>query len=215
MTTLQTLVSAVIDGDESGAVVATKKVIEEKIAIEEVISTLTQAIREVGEMFARMEIFLPGMVMSSRAMKAAMNKLEPEIKAAGVTLEKKGCVVIGTVEGDMHEIGKFIVITVLQAQGFEVHDLGIDVNALDFVKKAEEVKADIIGSSSLMTTTMPKQREIITILEAKGLRDKYHVILGGAPVTQEWVDESGADSWGENASVAVDILERVMEERGK
>ena len=215
MPTLQTLVSAVIDGDEDGAVVATKKVIEEKIAIEEVISTLTEAIREVGEMFARMEIFLPGMVMSSRAMKAAMNELEPEIKAAGVTLEKKGCVVIGTVEGDMHEIGKFIVITVLQAQGFEVHDLGIDVNALDFVKKAEEVKADIIGSSSLMTTTMPKQREIITILEAKGLRDKYHVILGGAPVTQEWVDESGADSWGENASVAVDILERVMEERGK
>ncbi len=215
MTTLQTLVSAVIDGDEDEAVVAIKKVIEEKIAIEEVISALTEAIREVGEMFARMEIFLPGMVMSSRAMKAAMNELEPEIKAAGVTLEKKGCVVIGTVEGDMHEIGKFIVITVLQAQGFEVHDLGIDVNALDFVKKAEEVKADIIGSSSLMTTTMPKQREIITILEAKGLRDKYHVILGGAPVTQEWVDESGADSWGENASVAVDILERVMEERGK
>ena len=201
MTTLQTLVSAVIDGDEDEAVVATKKVIEEKIAIEEVISTLTQAIREVGEMFARMEIFLPGMVMSSRAMKAAMNELEPEIKAAGVTLEKKGIVVIGTVEGDMHEIGKFIVITVLQAQGFEVHDLGIDVNALDFVKKAEEVKADIIGSSSLMTTTMPKQREIIAILEAKGLRDKYHVILGGAPVTQEWVDESGADSWGENANV--------------
>ncbi len=215
MTTLQTLASAVIDGDEDGAVVATKKVIEENIAIEDVISALTKAIREVGEMFARMDIFLPGMVMSSRAMKAAMTELEPEIKASGVTLEKKGVVVIGTVEGDMHEIGKFIVITVLQSQGFEVHDLGIDVNALDFVKKAEEVKADIIGSSSLMTTTMPKQREIITILEAKGLRAKYHVILGGAPVTQEWVDESGADSWGENASVAVEILERVMEERGK
>ncbi len=215
MTTLQTLASAVIDGDEDGAVVATKKVIEENIAIEDVISALTKAIREVGEMFARMDIFLPGMVMSSRAMKAAMTELEPEIKASGVTLEKKGVVVIGTVEGDMHEIGKFIVITVLQSQGFEVHDLGIDVNALDFVKKAEEVKADIIGSSSLMTTTMPKQREIINILEAKGLRDKYHVILGGAPVTQEWVDESGADSWGENASVAVEILERVMEERGK
>jgi corrinoid protein of di/trimethylamine methyltransferase len=215
MTTLQTLASAVIDGDEDGAVVATKKVIEENIAIEDVISALTKAIREVGEMFARMDIFLPGMVMSSRAMKAAMTELEPEIKASGVTLEKKGVVVIGTVEGDMHEIGKFIVITVLQSQGFEVHDLGIDVNALDFIKKAEEVKADIIGSSSLMTTTMPKQREIINILEAKGLRDKYHVILGGAPVTQEWVDESGADSWGENASVAVEILERVMEERGK
>jgi len=215
MTPLQTLVKTVIDGDEDGAVVAVKNVIQEKIAIDEVISALTDGIREVGERFGRMEIFIPGIVMSSRAMKAAMNELEPEIKASGVTLKKKGIVIIGTVEGDMHEIGKFIVINVLQAQGFEVHDLGVNVNALDFVRKAEEVSADIIGVSSLMTTTMPKQREIIAILDAKGFRDKYHVILGGAPVTQEWVDESGADSWGENANVAVEILERVMEERGK
>lgn len=215
MTSLQTLVDNVIKGDEDGAVTATKMTIQEKVPIDEVITALTQAIREVGEMFARMEIFLPGMVMSSKAMQAAMNELEPEIKAAGMILEKKGRVVIGTVEGDMHEIGKFIVTTVLQSQGFEVHDLGIDVNALDFIRKAEEVNADIIGASSLMTTTMPKQSEIIKILEEKGLRDKYHVILGGAPVTQEWVDESGADSWGENANVAVEILEHVMEERGK
>lgn len=215
MTPLQTLVRTVIDGDVDGAVVAAKKVIQEKIAVDEVISALTDGIREVGEKFARMEIFIPGMVMSSRAMMAAMNELEPEIQASGVTLKKKGIVIIGTVEGDMHEIGKFIVTTVLQAQGFEVHDLGIDVNALDFVRKAEEVNADIIGVSSLMTTTMPKQKEIITILEAKGLRNKYHIILGGAPVTQEWVDECGADSWGENSTVAVEILERVMEERGK
>jgi corrinoid protein of di/trimethylamine methyltransferase len=215
MTSLQTLVDNVIKGDEDGAVTATKMTIQEKVPIDEVITALTQAIREVGEMFARMEIFLPGMVMSSKAMQAAMNELEPEIKAAGMILEKKGRVVIGTVEGDMHEIGKFIVTTVLQAQGFEVHDLGIDVNALDFIKKAEEVNADIIGASSLMTTTMPKQSEILRILEEKGLRDKYHVILGGAPVTQEWVDECGADSWGETASVGVEILEQVMEERGE
>jgi corrinoid protein of di/trimethylamine methyltransferase len=215
MKSLKTLVNTILDGNEDGAVIATKKAIQEEIPVDEVISTLTDAIREVGERFAHMEIFLPGMVMSSKAMKAAMNELEPEIKAAGMIMEKKGCVVIGTVEGDMHEIGKFIVSTVLEAQGFEVHDLGIDINALDFIKKAEEVNADIIGASSLMTTTMPKQSEIITILEAKGLRDKYHVILGGAPVTQEWVDECGADSWGETASVGVEILERVMEERGK
>jgi corrinoid protein of di/trimethylamine methyltransferase len=215
MTTLQTLVNTVIDGDEDGAVVAAKKVIQEKIAVDEVISALTDGIREVGKKFARMEIFLPEMMMSSRAMKAAMNELEPEVKASGVNLMKKGILIIGTVEGDMHEIGKFIVSTMLQAIGFEVHDLGIDVNALDFVRKAEEVKADIIGVSSLMTTTMPKQREIITILEEKELRDKYHVILGGAPVTQAWVDEIGADSWGENAGVTVEILEGLMEERSK
>lgn len=215
MTTLQTLVNTVIDGDEDGAVVAAKKVIQEKTAVDEVISALTDGIREVGEKFARMDIFLPEMMMSSRAMKAAMNELEPEVKASGVTLMKKGILIIGTVEGDVHEIGKFIVSTMLQAIGFEVHDLGIDVNALDFVRKAEEVKADIIGVSSLMTTTMPKQREITTILEEKELRDKYHVILGGAPVTQAWVDEIGADSWGENAGVTVEILEGVMEERGK
>ena len=215
MTTLQTLVDTVIDGDDDGAVVATKNVIQEKIPVDEVISALTHGIREVGEKFARMEIYLPEMMMSSMAMKAAMNELEPEVKAAGVTMTKKGILIIGTVEGDMHEIGKFIVSTMLQAIGFEVHDLGTDVNALDFVRKAEEVKADIIGVSSLMTTTMPKQGEVIAILEEKEVRNKYHVILGGAPVTQAWADEIGADSWGENAGVTVEILEGVMDERGK
>lgn len=215
MSILQILATSIIDGDEGKAIETTKAAINENIPIEELIGALTEAIREVGERFGRMEIFLPGMVFSSNAMKAAMKILEPQIKASGLELEKKGSIVIGTVEGDMHEIGKYIVTTVLEAQGFEVHDLGIDVNALEFVKRAEEVGADIIGASSLMTTTMPKQKEIITILEEKGLRDKYHVILGGAPVTQEWVDECGADSWGETASVGVEILERVMKERGK
>ena len=113
----------------------------------------------------------------------------------------------------MHEIGKDIAITMLKVAGFEVHDLGRDVSSLDFVRQAEEVHADIIGASALMTTTMPAQKEIIDILEAKGLRAKYHVILGGAPVTSEWVAEAGADSWGENAGKAVKILEQVMAEK--
>jgi corrinoid protein of di/trimethylamine methyltransferase len=215
MEKLRTLIQAVMDGDEKAAITATNEALQEGLPVDEIITTLTDAIREVGDRFGRAEIFLPGMVFSSNAMKAAMSTLEPEILASGLIIEKKGSVVIGTVEGDMHEIGKYIVTTVLEAQGFTVHDLGIDVNALDFIRKAEEVNADIIGVSSLMTTTMPKQKEIINILEEKGLRDKYHVILGGAPVTQEWVDECGADSWGESASVGVEILERVMEERGK
>jgi len=153
------------------------------------------------------------MMLAAQAMQAVMRELEPEIQKSATPTEKKGTVVIGTVEGDMHEIGKDIVITLLQVQGFDVHDLGADVNALDFVRKAEEVHADIIGASALMSTTMPGQREIIEFLKEKGVREKYHVILGGAPVTREWVKECGADSWGENAGVAVEILERVMAER--
>jgi len=215
MTTLETLVKAVMDGEENEAIVAAKKVIEEDLAIDKIIKALTAGMREIGEQFARMEIFLPEMMMAAHTMKAVMRELEPELQKSATVMEKKGSIVIGTVEGDMHEIGKDIVITLLQVQGFEVHDLGINVNALDFVRKAEEINADIIGASSLMTTTMPNQKDVIEILKEKGVRDRYHVILGGAPVTQEWVDECGADSWGENAGKAVEILEHVMEERRK
>lgn len=215
MTALQTLVKAVMDGEESEAVGAARQVIQAGVAVDQVIEALTAGMREIGEQFARMEIFLPEMMMAAQAMQAVMAELEPELEKAAVSTEKKGSVVIGTVEGDMHEIGKDIVIVLLQVQGFEVHDLGYDVNALDFVKKAEQVNADIIGASALMTTTMPNQRDIIEILQEKGIRDKYHVILGGAPVTQEWVEECGADSWGENAGKTIGILERVMEERSK
>ncbi len=213
MTSLETLVKVVMDGEEDEALAAANKVIAEGLPVQDIIEGLTAGMREIGEQFARMDIFLPEMMMAGRAMKAVMKELEPELQKSATTVEKKGVIVVGTVEGDMHEIGKDIVITLLQVQNFEVHDLGINVNALDFVKKAEEVNADVIGASSLMTTTMPNQKDIIEILKEKGVRDKYHVILGGAPVTQEWVDECGADSWGENAGKAVEILERVMQER--
>ncbi len=215
MITVDDLVKAVMDGDEEEATAAAEHVVQAGVPIDTVIDGLTRGMREIGEQFARMDIFLPEMMMSAQAMKAAMVVLDPEIQKAGAVTETKGTIVIGTVEGDMHEIGKDVVIILLQVQGFEVHDLGINVNALDFVNKAEEVNADIIGASSLMTTTMPNQKDIIEILKEKGIRDKYHVILGGAPVTQEWVDQVGADSWGENAGKAVEVLERVMEERSK
>lgn len=213
MTQLETLVKAVMDGEQDETLAAAKQVIQEGVPVEQVIEALTAGMREIGEQFARMDVFLPEMMMTAQAMKAAMQELEPELQKSAIVAEKKGRVVIGTVEGDMHEIGKNIIITLLTVQGFEVHDLGINVNALDFVKEAVEVNADVIGASSLMTTTMPNQKDIIEILKEKGIRDKYHVILGGAPVTQEWVDECGADSWGENAGKAVEILERVMKER--
>jgi methanogenic corrinoid protein MtbC1 len=204
MSTLASLVLAVQDGDEEQAVELAQQAITQAIPVQMIVDNLTAAMREIGDRFARQEIFLPEMMLA-----------EPELVRTAATTAKKGVVVIGTVEGDMHEIGKDIAITMLKVAGFEVHDLGANINALAFIRKAEDIHADIIGASALMTTTMPNQKEIVGILEAKGLRNKYHVILGGAPVTAEWVKEAGADSFGENAGVAVEILERVMAGRNK
>jgi trimethylamine corrinoid protein len=213
MTALETLVKAVMDCLDDEAVAATKQVIEEKIAVDQVVEALTAGLREIGEQFARMEIFLPEMMLAAQAMKAVLGVLEPEMKAQSAEIEKKGTVVIATVEGDMHEIGKDIVISLLEVSGFEVHDMGINVNPLDIINEAAKVKADIIGASALMTTTMPQQKDLIELLTEKGMRDQFHVILGGAPVTAEWVEEVGADSWGENAAVSVQILEKAMKEK--
>jgi corrinoid protein of di/trimethylamine methyltransferase len=212
MTVLEALVQAVKDGHEDEATVAAQKMVVEGVPVNQVIDALTDGMRDIGDQFARMEIFLPEMMTAAQAMKAVLRELEPAMKEQAAAAQKKGVVVIATVEGDMHEIGKDIVINLLEVSGFEVHDLGINVNALDIVNEAAKVNADIIGASALMTTTMPQQRDLIEILHAKGMRDRFHVILGGAPVTREWVDEAGADSWGENAAVAVEILEGVMKE---
>jgi corrinoid protein of di/trimethylamine methyltransferase len=215
VTTLQTLVEAVQSGDEGRALAAAKKAVQGGFAIDAIVEAMTAGMREVGARFARMEIFIPGLMLAARAMQAVMAELEAKLEQSAAVTEKKGTVVIGTVEGDIHEIGKDIVSTLLRTQGFQVYDLGADVNALDFVRQAEQVGADIIGASALMTTTMPGQSEIVELLKELGLRDKYHVIFGGAPVTREWVDECGADSWGEDAWTAVTILERAMEKKGR
>ncbi|MGD2145789.1 MAG: cobalamin-dependent protein [Anaerolineae bacterium] len=212
---LRQLVEAVQGGDRVQAADRARDLVESGVDVQETIGALTQGMREIGDQFARMEIFLPEMMKAAKAMQAAMGQLEPALETMGGEKEDRGTIVIGTVEGDMHEIGKDIVITMLEVHGFEVHDLGIDVNALEFIHRAEAADADVIGASALMTTTMPNQREIIELLKEKGLRDKFHVILGGAPVTPEWVEACGADSWGENAAVSVEILTRVVAERGK
>ncbi len=213
MSNLESLVKAVMDGDDVAAVQAAQDVVGDDFPVGTVIDALTAGMREIGEQFARMDIFLPEMMMAAQAMKAVLKVLDPVMKEQATNVGKKGVVVIATVEGDMHEIGKDIVINMLEVHGFEVHDMGFDVNALDLVNEAIKVDADIIGASALMTTTMPQQKDVVEILGEKGMQDRFHVILGGAPVTREWVDETGADSWGENAAVAVEILESVMKEK--
>jgi len=213
MEILEKLVQAVQDGEAQEARALAQEALAAKLEPLSVVDALTQGIREVGDRFERMEIFLPEMMLAAQAMQKTLEILSPHLERQKEGREEKGRVVIGTVEGDIHEIGKNIVALLLRVNGFTVYDLGADVNALDFIKRAQELKADIIGASALMTTTMPGQREIIELLKDMGLRHRFHVAVGGTPVTQEWAEEIGANSWAENASKAVAILEKAMEER--
>ncbi len=158
---------------------------------------------EVGVLFERGKLFLPHVMMAADAMTAGVNALK-DLMPEGASGSKLGVIVNGTVEGDVHDIGKAIVSTMLQSAGFEVYDIGRDVPIRNFIEKAKEVNADMIGISALMTTTLQGgQRDVIELLKEEGLRDKVKVMVGGAPATQAWADKIGADCYAENASEAV------------
>jgi len=167
----------------------------------EILDNMTQTMQRVGALFATLEIFLPEVMLAGDALTAVVDIVKPELKTIDRVLAK-GKVVIGVVKGDLHEIGKNIVKLMLETNGFEVKDLGYDVDSLDFIKAGEGMGADFIGISSLMTTTMPGQQEIIEFLKDKGLRDKYRVVIGGAPTSQIWADKIGADLYCEDANCA-------------
>ena len=172
-------------------------------------------IRELGEAFDRMEVFLPELTLGADAMKAGVAVLEKALNAKGEKLKSKGTVIVGTVEGDIHDIGKSVVATLLQANGYQVHDLGVDIPAARIIEAAESHNADVIALSALLSTTMLYQRDVIELLKNKGLRDKYFILVGGAPVTQAWADEIGADGFAHDAFEAVLLLDSVKEGWGK
>ena len=164
---------------------------------------LTKALREVGDRFGRGDAFITELIAAAQAMEAGAGVLNEEIARRGASRKAVGRFLIGTVEGDIHSIGKNIVATMLSAAGFEVIDIGVDVKTEDFIEKVRELKPDILGLSALMTTTMVKQRDVIEALRDAGLRDGVKVIVGGAPVTEDWVGEIGADACGLDAGSAV------------
>jgi corrinoid protein of di/trimethylamine methyltransferase len=172
---------------------------------------LAKTLREVGTRFGNGEAFLTELIASAQAMEIGAEILNREIAKRGVTRRAIGKFLIGTVEGDIHSIGKNIVKTMLTAAGFEVIDLGIDVKSREIVEKVREFKPDILGLSSLMTTTMSKQKEVIDELKKAGLRENVKVIVGGAPVTEDWVEEIGADACGLDAGSAVKKSLKLME----
>ena len=166
---------------------------------------LIPGIRDVGEQFRRYEVYLPEMMMAADAWQEGMDLLEPLLAAQGKRDKAKGKVILGSVMGDVHSLGKNIVATMLQTAGLEVIDLGIDVPAVKFVEEAEKAGADIVALSALMTTTMPQQRDVIEYLESRGSRAQYYVMVGGGPTNIEWAEQIGADGYGQTAADAVNL----------
>jgi len=205
---LQALRAAVLETDVDRAVEVAQEIIKSDIGVNEAISVATKAIREIGDRFGRGEIFLPELIIAAETMKGCMAVLTPHLEAKEAKASAK--IVLATVKGDIHEIGKNLVGTMLRVSGFKVVDLGVDVPPMEIIDKAEEAGAQIIGLSSLMTTSLPYQKEVIDLLNEMGLRDRFFVIVGGGPVTRQHAQDMGADGWAKNAAGAVRICERLL-----
>jgi len=205
------MAQSIIDGDSDIAIELAKKSIELNMhPLETITKGFVVGVNYIGDQFGLGEAFLPELVMAGEAMKAAVAVLEPELLKLGEAREMMGRVVLATVEGDIHEIGKTLVGTMLSASGFEVVDLGVDQPAANIIGKALEINADIIGMSALLTTTMVRQREVIEELDKEGLRPRIKVMVGGAPITRAWVEKIKADGYSEDAMGAVKVAKELL-----
>ncbi len=209
---IEAIKQAVINGDSEATASLTEKALAAGIDPIEILERgISDGAKIVGEQFERMDIFLTELMLSGEAMIAGLNVVLPKIKSEEVP--QKGKVVVGTVRGDVHEIGKNIFKSLLIANGFEVSDIGVDVPTSKFVEEAERIKADIIAVSALMTSTLGGQKDVIDFLEQIGIRDKYIVMVGGGPTNQVWADEIGADGFAETAPEAVRVASQLIEKR--
>ncbi len=205
---------SVIEGDAEQAEALARQAVQSGVEPLSAINLgFVSGMTTVGEQFGCGQAFVPDLMMAAEAMKKAMAVLEPALRASGAERQVLGRAVLGTVKGDIHEIGKSLVALMLSAGGFEVFDLGVDVPFDKFAAKAREVNADLVGVSALLTTTMPGQAEVIQALEAAGLRPKVKVMVGGAPVSRGWAEQIGADGYSEDALGALAVAKSLMGER--
>ncbi len=203
---LAKLAKATFGGDEVLAKQAAEEVIATNIDILKAINEgLARGMREIGGKYEDFEVFLPELILAADAMEAGLAVLRPKLMEIGGAEALKGKVVIGTVFGDIHDIGKNLVSTFLSVATYEVFDLGKDISPRDFVKKAEEVGANVIALSCLVSPSMYYQKDVIELLKAMGVREKYHVVVGGGPITPEWTKQIGADGYGKYAEDAVKL----------
>ena len=209
---LKEIAAAVEKGKAKQVKPLVNQALEEGYAVQDILNDgLISAMGVVGENFRENKIFVPEMLMAARAMTAGVSVLEPLMKQTGV--KPIGTVVIGTVQGDLHDIGKNLVAMMLQGIGATVHDLGVDVPAKNFVTKAEEVGADVVCLSALLTTTMPAIGDAIEEFRKAGVREKYYIMIGGAPVSQQFANEVGADAYTSNASDAANVAKAYLESK--
>lgn len=207
---LNTVQKAIVEGNKDEAVRLAQRATAEKMDLNAVIEKgYIPGIQKVGQLWEEGEYFLPELITSAECMKAAMQILQPELEKAQIAMQSAGKIVIGTVEGDIHDIGKNLVASILSANGFDVIDLGADVQIDKFIEKAEEVNADLICLSALLTTTMTGQKRLIERLKEKGLYGRFKVMVGGAPVNQKWADDIGAAGYSENALTAVGAAKKL------
>ena len=207
---LEGLKRAVLEYDGEGAANWARKAVEEKMDPLEALDALTGAIKAVGEGFGKGDLWLPDLVGAADAMKKAMPIVEEEISRTGREHHTLGVVVLGTVRGELHDIGKTMVATMLTAEGFTVHDLGIDVGAEEFVAGTKKHKADIVAMSALLTTTASEQRKVIEMLAAQGLRDKVKVMVGGGAITEAFAESVGADGYDPTAPGAAKLARKLL-----
>ena len=207
MADLKALAEAVIKGDQATAVNVTKAALAEKMAPKTILNEgLIAGMDTVGQRFKKNEMYIPEVLIAARAMKMAMQVLEPELVKAGV--QPIGKLVIGTIQGDLHDIGKNLVAMMLKGAGFEVIDLGVDVSPEKFVDAVKSKGAHLVGMSALLTTTMPRMEKTVQAIKAAGLPAK--VMIGGAPVTQGFADKIGAQGYAPDAATAVDLAKRLV-----
>ncbi len=209
------MANAVIDGDEEKSIALAKEALTKGVNPTEAIEKgFSEGMKVIGELFEKLEIYLPQVIISADAMTAGVEVFRHHLVAIGGETSSK-TVLLGTIQGDVHDIGKNIVKIMLESNGFQVYDLGRDVPVLDFIEKVKELSPDIVGVSALMTTTMVHMPKLIEALQEKGLRGKVKVMLGGAPVLPEWAEKVGADGYGESAMEAVRVAKRLVGLPGK
>jgi len=205
------LEQAIEAGDEVQAPTFARQLLDLGQTPTHIAAALSRAMSRLGERFRRLDIFVPDLLVAADAFEAVMAIITPALVSARNPRHGKGTIVIGVVEGDIHTLGKDLVRVMLAADGFEVHDLGRDVRVDQFLDAAREHHADIIGMSALMTTTMERMKDVIDLLKSEGIRWDYRVIVGGAPITQQFADEVGADGYAKDAPTAVAIANRLIE----
>ena len=212
MTLKEELFQIVVELEEQKAYELVKQLLEDNTDPKEIIDILSKAVDVIGDKFSKKEYFLTELVMAGEIFQQSAKYLEPSLKKQEVKEKSKGVVVVGTVKGDVHDIGKNIFVTLLQCAGFEVHDLGVDISPQTFVEKVKKTNANVVGYSGLLTIALETMKETTEALKSEGLRDKVKIIIGGLPTDELWMKGAGADAFSDNAFEGVKIVKKWMEE---